>query len=217
MKKFILTLTFLAAMLFHVHAQPVTITSVSTIPAMPSDTETIKVVVTAVFTAGGCPVINSGFYYMYDTLFLIKYYNIGSLTVICTETDTFDVGIVPCNMLVLNVKSTATGMLFGNDTFNFPLNIECIPVDVSELNNDRNVSVFPNPAGGDVYVQSHSEKTGVMKISILNLLAETVYSSSFSPAKNEKLHIDVSGFPCGMYIVRVENENGITIRRIVKE
>ncbi|NQY11396.1 MAG: M4 family metallopeptidase [Flavobacteriales bacterium] len=83
-----------------------------------------------------------------------------------------------------------------------------------EVENGLNVLVFPNPANNNLnlVVQGHFE-TGLSKVEIYNSLGETVFFKERLHSSNE---IDVSGFPSGVYIVRVLIDSNQIIQKIVK-
>jgi hypothetical protein len=79
---------------------------------------------------------------------------------------------------------------------------------VSRMQNEHSISVFPNPANTVVNIRS---KDNITDVSILNLLGETLYNSK---CYTQKLQIDVSNLPSGIYFFRL---NRSEVWRFVKQ
>ena len=69
---------------------------------------------------------------------------------------------------------------------------------------DSNVSIYPNPTGGIVNINAE----GVRNIVVINALGQTVYET----IENQ---IDLSRFGKGLFMVRIETENGFSVQRIM--
>ena len=82
------------------------------------------------------------------------------------------------------------------------------------VNNDVDIALeikfSPNP------VENHLEITGyILDIEILNLDFQTLFTQAYTSTKAE---IDMSGYPAGVYIVRVrDKDGGQIVRKVVKE
>jgi len=196
-------------------AQSVTIISVNTLPAVLTDTQNIRTVVSDMFTSGGCPLINFNHYLMNDTVHLTAYYQVGNLTVICNSTDTFNLGILPCTTTMLHVQAIMSGGGSAVDDFFLAININCIPTGVSEINNEDGFFVFPNPVSGYLFLRIVGNEIFLQKISIVNLFGELIFSANDIESKNDK--IDVSVFPKGIYFIQVETKNGIYRKKFIKD
>jgi hypothetical protein len=71
------------------------------------------------------------------------------------------------------------------------------------------LSLFPNPVSAQLAIESSARN--IEKVVIYDVLGQIVYQRD---AHTAKLQIDVSGFPSGIYVVRV---NDIEVRRFVRE
>jgi len=80
--------------------------------------------------------------------------------------------------------------------------------DVSALATE--VSVYPNPANNNITIQAPQNAS----IEISNI--EGQLTGNFV-MNNSKASLDVSAYPCGVYLVKVKTENGIAVKRFVKE
>ncbi len=79
-------------------------------------------------------------------------------------------------------------------------------VSVNE-NDDDNIMIYPNPTSGNLNVVME----GMNRIVIINTLGQTVYDRVVD--SNNEI-VDMRQFGSGVYMIRVETEDGIVIRRI---
>ncbi len=82
---------------------------------------------------------------------------------------------------------------------------QCEHTSVAEVS-ENNVSLYPNPTDGIVNIES----TGTMTISVMNMLGQKVIETTATDNAN----IDLSGFESGIYMVRIETENGIKTEKV---
>lgn len=82
---------------------------------------------------------------------------------------------------------------------------QCEHTSVAEVN-ENNISLYPNPTDGIVNIES----TGTMTISVMNMLGQKVFETTATDNAN----IDLSGFESGIYMVRIETENGIKTEKV---
>ena len=72
--------------------------------------------------------------------------------------------------------------------------------------------VYPNPANESITIScSENEQTTVY---LLNIQGETLYQSQL---QNNKTIIDLRGFESGIYIIKLIDDNGFVIKKVVKE
>jgi len=84
----------------------------------------------------------------------------------------------------------------------------CIGVNES---NKTAFSIVPNPASNEITISSENNFTTV---EVINLLGQTVISESL---KWNTIQLDISCLNNGIYFVRMTSENGISVRKFVKE
>jgi hypothetical protein len=70
--------------------------------------------------------------------------------------------------------------------------------------------ISPNPVINNLSIESPMQAT-IEIISIQGQLIKTIASTGL------KTSIDVSAFPCGVYLVEVRTEKGIAVQKFVKE
>ena len=82
-----------------------------------------------------------------------------------------------------------------------------------EMNTENTFSVYPNPADDKITINLSKDATA-SSLTILNILGEEVYTGI---PKAGTTDIDISNFPKGIYLIRLQGEKGMTIRKVVKE
>lgn len=95
----------------------------------------------------------------------------------------------------------------SNDAFMFMLdNIRISkPGNRTEKRQKPDIVLWPNPASNTLVAASHGEK--MQEIRILNLQGQEMFLNT-NPLNQEKLWIDVSGFPSGMYMISIKTDSG---------
>jgi hypothetical protein len=77
------------------------------------------------------------------------------------------------------------------------------------------MSVYPNPAGGEYYVNlSDGYNLGQLSIEVYNLLGETIFNTKI---QNSLTNIDLTHQPDGIYILSVKGINQVLNQRIIKQ
>lgn len=79
-----------------------------------------------------------------------------------------------------------------------------IITDLAE--NSGDIQVYPNPTNGLLNIEGQ----GTMLISISNLLGQTLQETK----AEDNTTLDMSRFESGMYLIRIETENGVTIQKV---
>ena len=76
---------------------------------------------------------------------------------------------------------------------------------IDETEND--VNVYPNPTRGQITI----EAVGLNRITVTNAFGQTLYNVN---AGSDEAMIDLSQYGAGLYLIRVDTENGNIIRRV---
>lgn len=82
-----------------------------------------------------------------------------------------------------------------------------VSIDFPEM--DKDVRIYPNPVQGALYIDTHLQ---IERCEIFDLHGRLVYSSS-----SKKQAIATGDWPTGLYIVRLQTEQGIINKRIIKQ
>ena len=72
--------------------------------------------------------------------------------------------------------------------------------------NTANINVYPNPTNGLLNIEGQ----GTMHISVSNLLGQTLQETT----ANGNTTLDMGRLEAGMYLIRIETENGVTIQKV---
>ncbi|MFZ4797623.1 MAG: SBBP repeat-containing protein [Bacteroidia bacterium] len=102
-----------------------------------------------------------------------------------------------------------------NDSANLPININ--NVSVYETKNTFNLQVFPNPNNGSFLIKTNSNKTSDSKLNIVNMLGQEVWNQTQTISSGVQETQINTNLNAGIYLLRVQNENGLVIKRIVIE
>lgn len=86
------------------------------------------------------------------------------------------------------------------------------PVFVKENTEVLNWKVFPNPASDKVFIAGVS---GDFEVTLLTIDGKQLSKKEFNFSSDDK-SIDISEFPFGIYLVKIENNQGISTQKIVK-
>ncbi len=76
--------------------------------------------------------------------------------------------------------------------------------------------VYPNPASSQLFIEFTPERYRTVKVGIFNQLGQSVYQNEISSASDvtQKLNINTSNWPAGIYMIRVDNGSGISSRKV---
>lgn len=110
---------------------------------------------------------------------------------------------------------TASEMAYMDTTFEFVRDFMfgvvtgSSGVGVGENDIDFNYSLSPNPANSLLHIELNSGL--VSSVHILSIDGKEMFSSSFNTA----LDVDVSTFPKSNYVIKIENENGVSTKQFL--
>jgi len=106
--------------------------------------------------------------------------------------------------------------LYNGTSINRIARILASGVGIIEHLNLNNIGVFPNPALGIIYI-NFKEYTGDIIINIVNTKGIVVFSEVVSPLSDNYLkQLDISDFPNGLYLLKINNNGKTFTERIVK-
>jgi hypothetical protein len=87
-------------------------------------------------------------------------------------------------------------------------------MDLNEIQNDDSpLKIWPNPASGDITLESWPSLNGAI-VTILNLRGQELL---FKKLVHDKTQLDIGSFPPGIYFVKVKNERTVIIKKLIKE
>lgn len=105
------------------------------------------------------------------------------------------------------VKMGGNGAACGSDPF----------VSVTNVKNDlsQSVNVYPNPSNGIVMVQLNLANAKDIQINVYNLLGEEVDVYSVTNAVSGNVKVDLSRFPAGVYLLKINADGESTSKKVV--
>lgn len=99
----------------------------------------------------------------------------------------------------------------GPETFSTTDNIGI--VEGTEI---KMLSVFPNPTQKDATIEIQLERAQDVRISVYSIFGLVVEDLVIENTSSIEKTIDISRFPSGTYLVRIETETGMATKRLVK-
>ena len=87
-----------------------------------------------------------------------------------------------------------------------------------DINEDITVSVFPNPAVNDVFVDLALENVSDnVNLQVVDIQGKVVMSQNFANVKSDKLQLNVANLNTGVYVINIRTEEGFTSARFIKD
>jgi hypothetical protein len=83
-------------------------------------------------------------------------------------------------------------------------------VETEDINKNIDIVIYPNPTLKNITIESPQQAL----IEISNLQGQLIKKLE---ANGNKTIVDVSSFPCGLYIVKVKTEKGVAFKKFVRE
>lgn len=143
-------------------------------------------------------------------------YSAGAYVPSSTEWRTETVELTNFNVPTILVKFTATSD-YGNNLYVDNVNLKQEnPTGISSVaNNNVSVGVYPNPSNGETSVKINVTIPTAAKISVVNVLGQTVYSQSASlNSGSNNVQFNVAEFAPGVYNVVIDSKNGSVVKKL---
>ena len=106
-----------------------------------------------------------------------------------------------------------SGGYFGTPRFNIKIDTDADPVAVSDENADRNILLYPNPAGNQVTIEFRQPVQGGVQVALLNLQGQQLQTARYDQALG-KIQVNTSRLPAGMYLVQVKTTEGLVVKKL---
>ncbi len=103
--------------------------------------------------------------------------------------------------------------VFNGDTAEFYSLIGCPTTGIKDKSFNNNFALYPNPAHNNITIESTSLNKDEAAL-IFNLQGQLLLQQSLL---QNKTTIDISDFTNGMYFVKMKSNNGIVVKKFVKE
>ncbi|RYD78870.1 MAG: T9SS type A sorting domain-containing protein [Sphingobacteriales bacterium] len=218
MRLFILFIFALCQLQFtakaQIHGPEDYIDTVLVFPENANSNDIIKIFCHSSFKTSPCGIFQIGAKRFTDTsVTIIVLQGVGRDSIPCESTDTITVGKLNAGTYQLKYVLSASGIPEDFDWRIFYFTVSQATGLEHKKPSDAEISIFPNPVSKQLFISSETNAT--YKVSITNILGQEVYSGVFS----NKLNIDVSAIPKGIYLVKSINtaNNSQTTYKIVVE
>lgn len=113
-----------------------------------------------------------------------------------------------------DIDSRTFGSL-GTFSLYAPLTIEQRTSGTEDLNNNLNVSVFPNPAADQLFINISLDNSSDVQLEIVNLEGKRVMTQTFNNVKADQLNVNVASLANGIYMANIRTEEGFISKRII--
>lgn len=126
-------------------------------------------------------------------------------------------GLSPCNQYDIQVASVCAIGDTSNFTPSFLVNTRCATGVFQPLENIQNLSVFPNPFAQQITLTFELATPQNVAIQLLNANGQIIQNQDFgqlSGAQNLKIAV-TENLAKGIYILKIQTENGVTVRRMI--
>ena len=130
-----------------------------------------------------------------------------------TTTSYTDRGLDPNRSYKWSVKVACDG---GGESAGASVSKGC-HVGINE-NEDATISVYPNPTTGVLHVTSYELQNGLLsavEVEMFDVMGKKISSHHLIPTSSHQT-IDISHFPAGIYFLRIETEDGVVMRKVIK-
>ena len=117
-------------------------------------------------------------------------------------------GLSPSTTYMVRAYATnSVGTAYGNEIIINTL------VGVKEMETGKNISIYPNPTNGTVYISNFKSK--IQEVGVYNMLGVRVHSSFTN--QSSSVEIDLSSYLNGIYYLEIQSENEKVFKKIIKE
>ncbi len=103
--------------------------------------------------------------------------------------------------------------VFNGDMTAFNALLSCA-TGVAEKTEENKFSLYPNPANDRITIENTSFSNQPQTISIFNMQGQLILQQVVQQHQTE---VNISGFAPGMYVVRMSTENGVEVKKFLKE
>ena len=106
-----------------------------------------------------------------------------------------------------------------NNVSEYPLLLNTSPVSTSEVFNNNNIKVFPNPVGGTLFFEIEDLTFNKIQVKIFNLLGEELLEQSISNLNRHsaKFELNTSNLIQGVYIYAIYIDSEMKLGKFSKD
>ena len=111
--------------------------------------------------------------------------------------------------------------LSSSDSWSLDIALAIYPIvqstmDINENTNPGGLFIYPNPSYGKYTVGLANPSNEALQLEVFNTSGNCILDKSFENMENE-ISFDISGFPAGIYMVRLTDSREIRLQKIIKK
>ena len=105
----------------------------------------------------------------------------------------------------------------GLESVPFPIMVDnTVGIDNPEIQG-LSLSIYPNPSDGAFNIRIVSDKPGVIKMKLSNVLGETIYNKSIRINNSSDYPLNLQDSPDGVYFLVIEGNEQLVTKKLVKK
>jgi len=111
-------------------------------------------------------------------------------------------------------------LIGGNYTVNelaIEITIGSLDTGTEDLNSNLAVTAFPNPTSDNLFLDIKLQETSDVQIELIDISGKVVLTQKRQSVRSERIDLDVSNVPSGMYMLNFRAEEGFKTQRIIIE
>jgi hypothetical protein len=91
------------------------------------------------------------------------------------------------------------------------------PVSINEISTSNSFQLFPNPTNGEFILRGKGSATSELTISLVDLNGRLIESRTVDPISNSiNERFDLSNQANGVYLISIQSEGQIEVKKLVK-
>ena len=98
---------------------------------------------------------------------------------------------------------------FEDNNIQYPDSNGCAPTGINELTLEHNLKIYPNPTSTKVTIETNLDEN--FNISLLDISGKTIYNNT---SKSNYLTLDVSNYPKGLYLIKIESKKAVYTSKV---
>ena len=102
----------------------------------------------------------------------------------------------------------------GCDLFSSTITIETT-VNSEDIILEKNISLFPNPATDEIYLDFTLPRSFDFEISIHDAVGKLVFDRDVENISHQQLELNISDFSSGLFFIKIKTEDGIWVRKFI--
>lgn len=199
------------------------ITGFTVDPVSPTTTDNVFIYVDVMFTSGGCDLDGQGSSTTGSTTTGYAHHCVGMLTVICTATDTFNLGMLPAGPHTFNMTlSSSSGgppcppAILPDDIDSVTFTVTTATSISSVQNVADLISIYPNPVSSTATIlitEKLKLKNGELKI--MDAMGKNV--RTISAIHTNEILLNKEELPAGIYFYQLTEGNESVTGKFVIE